>query len=221
MRNPVDFGAFAGAAASLPASDHVHGPVGGLNLRFGGGDGGLRFRRARPARWRGIGFGLLLRLAGGGLRGGVSRVARGVGLGGTGLVGRGERGLGHARLVRLAYFDGGLERAQSNLGGTQLETSSILSTRVHVRLVGPQGSPGHLVGGDRVDDRSRRSWGWTIVEARLRRRTRGVRPRTGASGRPTGRVTRNGILVTVRSPTWRNPAAFFRRRMARLPKGIR
>ena len=134
-----------GVAAGI---GRVHGPVGGLNLRFGGGDGGLRFGE-RGLRGGEIGFGLLLRLAGGGLRGGVSRVARGVGLGGTGLVGRGERGLGHARLVRLAFLDGGLERAQADLRRAEVGDLVDLEQRVHVGLVGED--LGHLVGGDGVE----------------------------------------------------------------------
>ena len=79
----------------------------------------------------------------------MSRVARGVGLGGTGLVGRGERGLGHARLVRLAFLDGGLERAQADLRRAEVGDLVDLEQRVHVGLVGED--LGHLVGGDGVE----------------------------------------------------------------------
>ena len=84
----------------------------------------------------------------------MSRVARGVGLGGTGLggtglVGRGERGLGHARLVRLAFLDGGLERAQADLRRAEVGDLVDLEQRVHVGLGGED--LGHLVGGDGVE----------------------------------------------------------------------
>ena len=74
MRNPVDFGAFAGAAASLPASAASTGLSAALT--FASAAATAACASASALRGGEIGFGLLLRLAGGGLRGGVSRVAR-------------------------------------------------------------------------------------------------------------------------------------------------
>ena len=55
---------------------------------------------------------------------------------------------GFAGLVGFAFLDGGLERAQSNLGGTQVGDLVNLQQRVHVRLVCQDF--GHLIGGDGV-----------------------------------------------------------------------
>ena len=64
---------------------------------------------------------------------------------GLGCLGRG----GFAGLVGFAFLDGGLERAQSNLGGTQVGDLVNLEQRVHVRLVGQ--NLGHLISGDGVE----------------------------------------------------------------------
>ena len=56
---------------------------------------------------------------------------------------------GFAGLVGFALLDGGLERAQSNLGSAQVGDLVNLQQRVHVRLVGQD--LGHLIGGDGVE----------------------------------------------------------------------
>ena len=83
-------------------------------------------------------------LAAGGWRGGAGLAESG-GLGAL----HGLRRGGFAGLVGFALLDGGLERAQSNLGSAQVGDLVNLQQRVHVRLVGQD--LGHLIGGDGVE----------------------------------------------------------------------
>ena len=181
LRDPVDFGAFAGAAASLPASAASTACRAALTFASAAATAACAAAE-RGLRGGEIGSGLLLRLAGGGLRGGVSRVARRPASAEPDSSDAASAAFAMRALFASRSSTAALSERRRIFAAPRLETSSILSS-VYTSALSARISA-TSIGGDGVEAAAERV---ELHELEARIRGHEVRGRVpGASGRPTG-----------------------------------